>query len=260
LPEQEAVEDGRGGLIASAAIIGVGLSGFFDGILLHQILQWHHLLSLVPGETFRDLEVQILADGAFHVLMYLITALGLWLLWRRRRALARTGWRTVAGGGLLGFGIWNIVDVGVFHWILGIHRIRIDVPDPMLYDVAWILILGALPALAAWLLLRHGRSGRHGAAAGIVASLLALVAAPLAALPQGDGKTALVVLRPGITSGAALNAILAADGRIIWANPGGRILAVRFDRPPGTASLYRAGALLVTRSPILTGCVGAYGG
>jgi uncharacterized membrane protein len=28
-----------------ATILGVGLGGFVDGIVLHQVLQWHHLLS-----------------------------------------------------------------------------------------------------------------------------------------------------------------------------------------------------------------------
>ena len=28
---------------------GMALGGFFDGILLHQVLQWHHLLSAVQG-------------------------------------------------------------------------------------------------------------------------------------------------------------------------------------------------------------------
>ncbi|WP_429599831.1 DUF2243 domain-containing protein [Sphingomonas zeicaulis] len=60
-----------------------------------------HLLSLVPGEPFRDLGTQILADGLFHILMYVITAAGLWLLWRRRSLLAVSGWRIVAGGALL---------------------------------------------------------------------------------------------------------------------------------------------------------------
>jgi uncharacterized membrane protein len=27
-------------------VLGFGLGGFFDGIILHQVLQWHHLLSL----------------------------------------------------------------------------------------------------------------------------------------------------------------------------------------------------------------------
>jgi uncharacterized membrane protein len=103
-----------GGLTLPTAIIGVGLSGFFDDILLHQVLQWHHLLRLVPGEPFRDIGTQILADGLFHVLMYLVTAAGLWLLWRRRGQfeLDEAGWRSVVGGGLAGFGLWNIIDVG----------------------------------------------------------------------------------------------------------------------------------------------------
>ena len=46
---------------APAATLGFALGGFFDGILLHQILQWHHLLSLVPGVT--ELRMQVLWDG-----------------------------------------------------------------------------------------------------------------------------------------------------------------------------------------------------
>jgi uncharacterized membrane protein len=26
-------------------LLGLGLGGFFDGIVLHQLLQWHHMLS-----------------------------------------------------------------------------------------------------------------------------------------------------------------------------------------------------------------------
>jgi uncharacterized membrane protein len=58
-----------------ATVLGVALGGFFDGILLHQILQWHHLLSLVPG--FADMRLQILWDGYFHALMYFVAAAGL---------------------------------------------------------------------------------------------------------------------------------------------------------------------------------------
>ena len=69
-------------LTFAGTVLGMALGGFFDGILLHQILQWHHFLSLVPGEGLRDLKNQIIADGAFHVLMYGIAAVGLILLWR----------------------------------------------------------------------------------------------------------------------------------------------------------------------------------
>ena len=249
------------GLLAATFTIGVGLSGFFDGILLHQLLQWHHLLSLVPGETFRSIGAQIFADGMFHVAMYAVTAAGLWLLWRRRDALARhpQGWRIVAGGGLLGFGVWNVIDVAFFHWTLGIHRIRVDVPDPMAYDIGWLVILGLLPLIPAWLLLRRARGdgGGHGAAAGAALSLLALAAAPLASLPQPGTNSAIVLFRPGTSAGAALTAVAAADARILWTDRDAGLMALALDRPGATAALYRGGALLVTRSPALAGCAAA---
>ena len=249
----------RSGLILATAVIGIGLSGFFDGILLHQVLQWHHLLSLVPGEAFRQIETQIFADGMFHVLMYVVTAAGLWMLWRRRRALAEQpqGWRLVAGGGLLGFGVWNLIDVGLFHWILGIHRIRVNVPDPLTYDVAWLVILGFVPMGIAWLLLRRSGAGAgHGPAAGATLALLALIAAPIAARRVPGVNTAVVLFRPDVTSGEAVNAILAADGRILWSGRDSRVMAVTLEKG-SAAALYRNGALFVTRSPALAGCAAA---
>src|SRR3954465_10961416 len=65
-----------------AAVLGFALGGFFDGILLHQVLQWHHFLSLVEGRPFEDLQLQILADGVFHIFVYALALLGLLLLWR----------------------------------------------------------------------------------------------------------------------------------------------------------------------------------
>jgi uncharacterized membrane protein len=32
-------------LLRTGLVLGVGLAGFLDGIILHQILQWHHMLS-----------------------------------------------------------------------------------------------------------------------------------------------------------------------------------------------------------------------
>src|SRR3712207_3587742 len=125
-------------LLVATAVIGVGLGGVFDGILLYPVLPLDHLLSLVPGGALRDPAAQILADGLFHVLMYVVTAAGLWLLLRWRDVLRGSSWRDVVAGALVGFGIWNVIDVGFFHWILGIHRIRVDVPDPMLYDLSWL--------------------------------------------------------------------------------------------------------------------------
>ena len=248
----------RRSLLPATIVLGIGLSGFFDGILLHQVLQWHHLLSLVPGEALRDIGTQILADGLFHVLMYIVTAAGLWMLWRRRAALSDgAGWRTIAGGGLLGFGIWNVIDVGFFHWILGIHRIRVNVPDPMAYDLGWLVVLGLLPLAAGWLLLKRAGGGGGGRPAAASLALLVLVAAPLAARPQPNAASALVLLAPGSTQATAVNAAMDAGAPILWIDPAGRMMAVAATDAGTSRKLYAAGALFVTTSPALAGCAAA---
>jgi hypothetical protein len=56
-----------GSTLWAAFILGFALGGFFDGILLHQVLQWHQFFSLVGGRNVRDIRTQVLADGLFHV-------------------------------------------------------------------------------------------------------------------------------------------------------------------------------------------------
>jgi uncharacterized membrane protein len=242
-------------LLLACAIIGVGLSGFFDGILLHQVLQWHHLLSLVPGEQLRDIGNQILADGMFHVLMYLVTAFGLYRLYQAREDLRVDGSaRRVLAGALLGFGIWNVIDVAGFHWLLGIHRIRVNVPNPMLYDLGWLGLFGLVPLIAGAALL--ARSGKmRGSAAGAILPLLALLAAPIASLPTSGSSSALVVFPPSYSVATSMNSVLSSRSGILWAETNGRFVAVRLYDDSATAQLYRSGALLVTRSPALAGCV-----
>ena len=103
-------------------LLGFALGGFFDGILLHQILQWHHLLSLVPGMA--DIRLQVLWDGYFHALMYGLVASALWGLWRARHDSNEGGGGSLPGAALIGFGLWHVVDAVASHWVLRIHRIR----------------------------------------------------------------------------------------------------------------------------------------
>ncbi|MCJ9711991.1 DUF2243 domain-containing protein, partial [Bordetella hinzii] len=56
--------------------LGFAMGGFFDGILLHQILQWHHLLSALRTGVLADLRMQVAVDGLFHALMYAVAAVG----------------------------------------------------------------------------------------------------------------------------------------------------------------------------------------
>ena len=252
----------RRSLLIAGGVIGVALGGFFDGILLHQILQWHHFLSLVPGEALRDLKNQIIADGAFHVLMYLVASLGLWLLWRARPGLAQAGsGRRLLGSVLLGFGVWQFIDVVVFHWLVGIHRIRVDVPEPLPWDIGWMVVFGVPASLAGlWLYRRSDRGeppgeGRRGPVLAATVAGLVLVAGPIAALPPPGVSTTMVLFRPGIGAAQAFGAVAAIDGRVLWADPSGELLAV--EPAPGTSArqLYRHGALLVGTSSLAAGCL-----
>lgn len=127
----------------AAWLIGIALGGFFDGILLHQVLQWHHLLSGLDGTGWQDIRVQITADGLFHAAMLLLAVCGVASLLRGHRALqAEHAPRRLAGRLLMGFGAWHTVDVALNHWVLGLHRVRMDVPEPLWWDLAWFAVFG----------------------------------------------------------------------------------------------------------------------
>jgi len=248
---------GRAGLITACFVLGIALSGFFDGILLHQILQWHHLLSLVDAASLRDLRAQILADGLFHLFAYLLAGSGCLLLWKVRREVAKAGsGRLVIGSTLLGFGAWNIFDVGVFHWIAGIHRVRLDVANPLLYDLLWFFGLGiAICAVGLWFLRRpKDRSGRHGRAAAVTVFALIITAISNASLPAVNGNS-VIILRSDGSLAEVINAAQQAEGRLILVDPASGLLVVNLPGSQSYPSLYRAGALYVTRSPALTGCL-----
>jgi uncharacterized membrane protein len=242
--------EGRG-FVASGVVLGVALSGFFDGILLHQILQWHHLLSLVPGPAYRDPRVQIAADGVFHALMYGLAVLGVVMLWAgrdRRRSNDLALWRSVA----LGFGGWNILDIVLFHWILEWHHIRLDTAMPIAWDVFWLVLFGALPTAAA--LIRRGGSRLGPRRGGTSAFLVLLVCGAgvwAMGAPRSDG--AVVLFRPGTTGVQMMEAIASADARLVSTDSTGQLVVVEL--PPGSAGwgLYRSGALFVS-SAAPTGC------
>src|SRR5688572_10844775 len=73
--------------VAAGIFFGLGLGGFFDGIVLHQILQWHHMLTSAgyPPNTLGNLQLNIVWDGLFHASTYIFVAIGLAILWRRAR-------------------------------------------------------------------------------------------------------------------------------------------------------------------------------
>lgn len=143
----------RGGVL-----LGLGIGGFFDGIVLHQILQWHHMVSTTyPPSTLENLRLNTLGDGLFHAATYAFTLVGLFLLWSGLRG-RHPAWQTSAfiGTLLFGFGLFNVVEGLVNHQLLGIHHVRPG-PYQLVYDVGF-LVWGAVMLVMGWGLMRGGRT------------------------------------------------------------------------------------------------------
>src|SRR4029450_4390787 len=115
-------------LIWAGILLGIGLGGFFDGIVLHQILQWHHMLSTqgsYPATTVVGLQVNPLWDGLFYAGTHSATIAGLFLLWSAARQ-THAPWSSKRLIGLLltGWGTFNLVEGIVDHQLLGIHHVN----------------------------------------------------------------------------------------------------------------------------------------
>jgi len=151
-------EEHRSHQVSMAGIlIGVGMGGFVDGIVLHQIAQWHSMLSnLVPPHTMDMMRVNMTWDGLFHALTWLATLVGILRL--RSAAAARAvipSLQAFTGQLILGWGMFNLVEGLIDHQILGIHNVR-EVPNAMLYNLTFLGIGGVLCILLGWLLMRGG--------------------------------------------------------------------------------------------------------
>lgn len=157
--------DGQPRSIAAAGtVLGIGLGGFVDGILLHQLLQWHHMLTSTdtdnvgiryyPRDTVHGLEINTVWDGVFHTFTWLMVLTGLAMLYSRVQYSRGRVWssRALWGWVLVGWGVFNLVEGVVDHHLLGIHHVRSG-PNQLAWDLAF-LALGALLVAGGWLLQR----------------------------------------------------------------------------------------------------------
>jgi len=163
-------------LVAAGLLLGVGMGGFVDGILFHQILQWHSMLSAKYPSTGagppagtdlatfrRDVEVNMFWDGLFHAFTWVTTALGIGQLFAAgRRSDVPWSGRTLIGAMLFGWGLFNLVEGVIDHHLLHVHHVRED-----LGVSAWdyrFLASGVVLMVFGWFLVRAGRedSARRG--------------------------------------------------------------------------------------------------
>jgi len=132
-----------------AVLVGIGVAGSLDEIVLHQLLRWHHFYD--RGSQAAGL----IADGILHLGSTVVLVTGLVLLVNRWRAGREPPQRAV-GGILVGAGGFNLYDGIVQHKLLGLHQVRAGATDNLPYDVAFIS-LAAVVLLSGLLLLRVSR-------------------------------------------------------------------------------------------------------
>ena len=143
-------------LLSTGVILGVGLVGALDEVILHQWLQWHNFYV----HTTQDW--RIVSDGVFHAVTSGLLFLGALRLWaiRGRAAVSGAG-RALASGILLGMGGFNLYDGTVQHKLLRFHPVREGVDNILPYDLAFNAIAVVL-LVAGWLLWRTARSSATG--------------------------------------------------------------------------------------------------
>jgi uncharacterized membrane protein len=139
-------------------LLGIGLGGFVDGIVLHQVMQWHNMLSAVmPPTTMEAMQANMRADGLFHLATWGVTFAGVLALWSafgKGGALPST--RTFLGHMLAGWGWFNLVEGLVDHHLLQLHHVR-DLPEHVpAYDWAFLLV-GGVGFIVLGMLLRNSR-------------------------------------------------------------------------------------------------------
>ncbi|HEX8254569.1 MAG TPA: DUF2243 domain-containing protein [Thermoanaerobaculia bacterium] len=142
--------------LAPGFLSGVAMIGFWDGIVFHQILQWHHMICIETHcrvKTVAMLMRQNFYDGLFHLAMWITLVIGLVLLTRALQRGARFTAVRFWGSVLLGGGIFNVLEGIVDHHILEIHHVRFG-PTQTIWDGSFLL-LGALLAIAGWMLVRR---------------------------------------------------------------------------------------------------------
>lgn len=135
-------------LLMTGIILGVGVIGTLDEVILHQLFQWHNFY-IHTNEYWR-----IVSDGLFHLFSSAFLLSGAVMLWRQRQVFSTWGeTRVLLAGIFFGMGGFNLWDGIVHHKILQVHPVREGVDNMLPYDLGFNG-LAVLLLLIGWLLWR----------------------------------------------------------------------------------------------------------
>ena len=131
-------------------VLGFGFLGALDGIIFHQLLQWHSVVM----ETSRS--GQIISDGLFHFAVTIALVVGGILLWLAGKPTDfAKGLGLLIGGFLIGGGSFNLIEGITNHHILQIHRVKPGDPHALMYDLSFLAI-GVLLIIIGLMVRRKG--------------------------------------------------------------------------------------------------------
>jgi uncharacterized membrane protein len=139
----------RSSLFWPGVLVGIGVAGTLDEVVLHQLLGWHHFYDRSTTS------VGLLSDGLFHLFSTAVLVVGVIQLVDRRRTSPDPP-RLALAGILLGAGGFNLYDGTIQHKLLGLHQVRANAPNNLPYDLAFLAVAAAV-ALAGATLLRRSR-------------------------------------------------------------------------------------------------------
>lgn len=146
-----AYSDAGPSLLTIGIILGIGIAGTLDEVILHQLLQWHNLY------VHTTTAGRLVSDGIFHLFSSTMLVLGSFLLWRKRATHRRTGdGQRLFAGILFGAGGFNLYDGTVQHKLLQLHPVREGVDNILVYDLVFNGIALAV-VVCGWLVWRNAR-------------------------------------------------------------------------------------------------------
>src|SRR5690606_23115725 len=126
-------------LIAAGSLLGIGMGGFIDGILFHQVLQLHSMLSAkLPQDVLVNVKISMVWDGLFHALTWAATATGIALLWHAGK-VKDCPWsgKTIWGSLFMCWGIFNFIEGLINHHIVHIHHV-VELKGLSVYDYLFL--------------------------------------------------------------------------------------------------------------------------
>ena len=134
------------------------MGGFIDGIVLHQILQWHMMLSnVVRPSTVEAIHLNMFCDGVFHAATWIVTFVGMMLLWQSGQRGTNPPLSIFLGALLMGWGAFNLVEGLINHQLLELHNVR-EVMQPTAWNIGFLVVSAVIFLIGLFMTYKQPRS------------------------------------------------------------------------------------------------------